>query len=339
MTIRVISSTRIVRAIFAIILAVASANGASRWYRGNTHTHTINSDGDSAPDEVVRWYRQHGYDFLVITDHNMITDVAPLNALFGGGGQFLVLPGEEVTSNFGNFHVHVNSLIPDKNAEAERGGSAREILQNDLDSIQKAHGIAQINHPNFFWQLRADDIVATKGAKLLEIANMHPIVNSFGAGPGAPSAEEIWDRVLSEGGTLWGVASDDEHELAESPKGDPRDAGRGALPGRGWIVVRAEHLTPEDLQKAIENGDFYASTGVELEDFKVADKRIELKIRVNDRFVVKYRTQFVGKNGRVLQDDTANPAIYTIRGNEGYVRAKISDSNGRCAWTQPVFVR
>jgi hypothetical protein len=127
--------------------------------------------------------------------------------------------------------------------------------------------------------------------------------------------------------------------LAESPKGDPRDAGRGALPGRGWIVVRAEHLTPEDLQKAIENGDFYASTGVELEDFKVADKRIELKIRVNDRFVVKYRTQFVGKNGRVLQDDTANPAIYTIRGNEGYVRAKISDSNGRCAWTQPVFVR
>ena len=36
-----------------------------KWYKGNTHTHTINSDGDSTPDEVVRWYRQHGYNFLV----------------------------------------------------------------------------------------------------------------------------------------------------------------------------------------------------------------------------------------------------------------------------------
>jgi hypothetical protein len=27
------------------------------WYKGNTHTHTLNSDGDSTPDEMVRWYR------------------------------------------------------------------------------------------------------------------------------------------------------------------------------------------------------------------------------------------------------------------------------------------
>jgi hypothetical protein len=33
-----------------------------RWYKGNTHTHTVNSDGDSTPDEVVRWYREHGYN-------------------------------------------------------------------------------------------------------------------------------------------------------------------------------------------------------------------------------------------------------------------------------------
>jgi hypothetical protein len=334
----VVSGTRVMRAVVAAALAVASAQGASRWYRGNTHTHTINSDGDSAPDEVVRWYRQHGYDFLFITDHNMVTDVAPLNALFGGGGQFLVLPGEEVTSNFGNFHVHVNSLSPEKTAPAEKGATAREILQKDLDSIQAAHGLTQINHPNFFWQLTADDIVATRGARLLEIANMHPIVNSFGAGPTAPSAEEIWDQVLSRGGTIWAVASDDEHELIESPKGDPRNAGRGALPGRGWIVVRAQQLTAEDLRKAINAGDFYASTGVELQDLQVTDKRIELKIVTNDRFVVKFRTQFIGKNGRILQDGTANPAVYNIRGDEGYVRVKITDSNGRYAWTQPVFV-
>jgi len=31
-----------------------------RWYKGNTHTHTLNSDGDSHPDDVVKWYRSHG---------------------------------------------------------------------------------------------------------------------------------------------------------------------------------------------------------------------------------------------------------------------------------------
>ena len=126
--------------------------------------------------------------------------------------------------------------------------------------------------------------------------------------------------------------------LTEAQNGNPRSIGQGALPGRGWIVLRAEQLTAEDLRKAIDAGDFYASTGVELQDLQVTDKRIELRILTNDRSAVKYRTQFIGKNGRILQDGTANPATYTIRGDEGYVRDKITDSNGRCAWTQPAFV-
>lgn len=34
------------------------ADDQPRWFKGNTHTHTLNSDGDSTPDEVVRWYRE-----------------------------------------------------------------------------------------------------------------------------------------------------------------------------------------------------------------------------------------------------------------------------------------
>jgi hypothetical protein len=60
-------------------------------------------------------------------------------------------------------------------------------------------GIAQINHPNFFWQITAEDIARTDGATLMEIANMQPDVNSAGAGPDAPSAEDLWDQVLSSG--------------------------------------------------------------------------------------------------------------------------------------------
>lgn len=53
----------------------------------------------------------------------------------------------------------------------------------------------------------------------------------------------------------------------------------------------------------------------------------------------KYTTQFIGKKGRVLRSVISNPAVYTIRGDEAYVRAKIVESNGKIAWTQPVFVK
>ena len=43
-----------------------------RWLRGNTHTHTLWSDGDAPPETVVAWYVDHGYDFLVLSDHNLV---------------------------------------------------------------------------------------------------------------------------------------------------------------------------------------------------------------------------------------------------------------------------
>ena len=51
----------------------AATAAAWRWYKGNTHTHTLESDGDSTPEEVTRWYREHGYQFLVLSDHNVLT--------------------------------------------------------------------------------------------------------------------------------------------------------------------------------------------------------------------------------------------------------------------------
>src|SRR6187431_1619088 len=91
-----------------------------RWYKGNTHTHTLNSDGDSTPDEVVRWYREHGYAFLVLTDHNFLTSVDGLNAVHGADQRFLVVKGEEVTDQFGGKPLHINGL--DVNAQVAPQG-------------------------------------------------------------------------------------------------------------------------------------------------------------------------------------------------------------------------
>ena len=48
----------------------APPSGERRWYKGNLHCHTYWSDGRAFPDQVVRSYRDAGYDFCAVTDHN-----------------------------------------------------------------------------------------------------------------------------------------------------------------------------------------------------------------------------------------------------------------------------
>ena len=49
------------------------AKNGKQWYKGNTHTHTLWSDGDGAPELAVAWYKDNGYDFLSLTDHNTLS--------------------------------------------------------------------------------------------------------------------------------------------------------------------------------------------------------------------------------------------------------------------------
>jgi hypothetical protein len=81
------------------------------------------------------------------------------------------------------------------------------------------------------------------------------------SGGGLPSVEQIWDEVLTSGKLLYGVAVDDMHDLKEpwEPK--------AAKPGQAWVMVRANHLTVETILESLEQGNFYASTGVVLSDY------------------------------------------------------------------------
>jgi hypothetical protein len=49
---------------------------ARSWFKGNLHTHTLWSDGDDYPEMVADWYRRHGYHFLALTDHNLLSQGA-----------------------------------------------------------------------------------------------------------------------------------------------------------------------------------------------------------------------------------------------------------------------
>ena len=314
------------------------------WYKGNTHTHTINSDGDTAPDAVARWYREHGYQFLFITDHEFITDVGPLNALIGAEGRFLVLPGQEVTqwgADPARRSAHVNALFTSRviwpvgdhhcsgsscGAHAAASIPLADTFRTNVAAVRAQNGIAQVNHPNFLWSVRPQDLNDIPDGTLLEIWNGLDGINNLGGSDGSgdvrPSAEGYWDYLLSRGRIVWGVGSDDSHTEADR--------------GHAWIMVHAPELTPVAIRAAIQHGDFYASNGVALSDVSAADTELSVTI-VQGPSGARYATRFVGQDGRLLAEVAGLHPVYRFTGSETYVRAAITDSNGRRAWTQPVF--
>src|SRR5260221_7591710 len=50
------------------------ANAPSQYWKGNLHTHSLWSDGDDFPEMIADWYKRHGYDFLALTDHNVLAE-------------------------------------------------------------------------------------------------------------------------------------------------------------------------------------------------------------------------------------------------------------------------
>jgi hypothetical protein len=51
----------------------ASVSQKAQWYKGNLHTHTLWSDGDDYPEMIVDWYKSRGYNFLALSDHNILS--------------------------------------------------------------------------------------------------------------------------------------------------------------------------------------------------------------------------------------------------------------------------
>lgn len=297
------------------------------WFKGNTHTHTTESDGDSPPEYVARWYKDQGYDFLILSDHNTLTDPETLAHLVDDG--FLLIPGEELTTSFEDRAVHVNGLNLREFVAPRQESTLVGTIQANVDAIREKAGVPHINHPNYGWSMGPEDLARVGDYRLLEIFNGHPSVHNHGGG-GFPGMEEVWEILLTKGQRVYGIAVDDAHHF----KGEFSPS--RVNPGRGWVVVKAPDLSAPSLVEALEEGRFYASTGVELEDVVASGTRLEVHIRLKGNF--KYTTTFLGAGGRVLGISQGPTAVFDLTGPETYVRARVEDSGGAVAWVQPVFV-
>src|SRR5215471_8249624 len=236
----------------------------STWYKGIIHAHANWGAAQlptTSPDVVVRWYREHNYNFVALTDLNYYTPPEGLKALFDAPGRFLVVPGIEPSKDPiqpGNKIVDTIGIGVNGPVRRPSGETVAEVLDDEAKAIRSAGGLPIAAHPNLTYALTAADLLAsdqTRGPRFFEVWNTEPGMNNLGGG-GKPSTEQIWDEVLSADRVMYGVAADDSHHFYEYVSSRQL---REPLsnPGRAWIMVRAADLSVKALLAAMNRGDFY----------------------------------------------------------------------------------
>ena len=304
-----------------------------RWFKGNLHTHPIRTGAVDDSERVVAWYREHGYDFVALTEHDR-------TFVYQGDRRFktpLVLQGEEVTIRTINnrpSELHLNGIGISRVVDPIDAIELVPTLQANIDAILDAGGIAMVNHPNTVWlpfhgwTENAQALSQTKGASLLEVYNGSQRIVLYGTAE-MSSKELIWDQVLSSGLVIYGAATDDAAEFVHF-------SSDFANPGRGWVMVRAQRLEQKAILNALAAGEFYSSTGVTLSHIQLTKESIELGIQEVPGVI--HTTAFTGHGGQVLDQQMGLEARYDIRGDEKYVRATVRASSEQKAWIQPVFL-
>ncbi len=327
---------------------------SKQWYKGNTHVHTLLcGHADSSPEAVTAWYHERGYNFLCLSEHNQFIDPATVKMPPNKRDDFILIPAEEVT---GGSMAHSTALnidgIVDPRLVQPSGANKTQVIQAHVHGAEQQNGHSILNHPNFHYSNSAEDIRPVEGLHLFELHNGHPAVNNFGDHE-HDSVEEIWDDLLTDGMLIYGVSSDDAHHFQDL--GPDR-----SNPGRGWVMVETDALTPDAISEAMYRGRFYATSGVMLSVAKRNESRVSVKVNegatereLSSSFVVGHRVaegktgysiQLIGEGGAVLEEVQGNKATFSVPSDSGYVRAKVTYTREAdtgyenfYAWMQPVF--
>ena len=390
------------KSISAILLIISLCSSVSvnsqefKWYKGNLHTHSYWSDGDEFPEMIMEWYKDHDYQFVALSDHNIIAEgvkakiipqgklyekafkdylkkygkyginyretekgyqvqlktLEEFKPLFEDPEKFMIFKAEEVTSYLDDKAVHMGAINIDKVIEPRKGATIVELIQNNLDAIKEHEEeigkpvLQHLNHPNFTYAITAEDIIQLDGERFFEVFNGHPYVNNYGDSI-HDSTEKMWDQVNiayhnMNKPLLLGIATDDSHHYHKF-------SSKWSNAGRGWVEVRSRELKPNSIINALENGDFYSTTGVELKEVIFEENKLLLEVRPEQN--VNYKIQFIGvKEGNtsseILKEVENIKADYKLPDDILFVRAKIiSDKlkknpykkgDTEVAWTQPV---
>ncbi len=372
---------------------------SKQWFKGNLHAHSYWSDGDDFPEMIMDWYKNNGYEFTVLSDHNTLNEgekwITISNKEYLQQGfknylakygedwvehrldsagkiqsklktyieykslfedeSFIMIPSEEVTTGFEGAPIHINATNIQEKIKPVAGSSKVEVIQNNIDAILAQRKelnvpiMPHINHPNYGFALTADDFVQLNNIQFFEVYNGHPAVFNEGDSTHI-STEQIWDiantaYVQQNKPLLYGIATDDSHQYHQFGK-------KYSNSGRGWVMVQADSLKASNIITSMESGDFYASTGVILEELSVENNTLSLKIKPEVN--VNYKIEFIGvskseKKSKIIKSIEGLEASLVLNEDYLFVRAKIisnktnknffDETEFEKAWIQPVMFK
>ena len=343
------------------------------WYKSNGYQfialsdHNTLAEGDKwkmiAEDSLYQiafksYLEEYGSDWVkykmdsLNQIHVKLKTYEEYRGLFEEKGKFLIIQSEEVSDHFDNKPLHMNVTNIQEKIDPQGGNSVVEVLQNNIDAAIKQRDelntpmIPHINHPNFHHAISLEDMIALRNEQFFEVYNGHPSVNNSGDSAHI-STELMWDLINiayleNNQPLMYGLATDDSHNYHVQ-------GSKWSNAGRGWIMVYADSLNPASIIKAMEEGLFYASTGVGIKNLVFNDNT--LNVEVEKEAGITYNIAFIGcKKGatepEILMSVEGDKASYEINEKLLYVRCKITSTKKHsnpiedllyeAAWTQPV---
>jgi hypothetical protein len=147
--------------------SAASPSDGPRWWKGNLHTHTVWSDGDQFPEVVTDWYHSNHYNFLVLSDHNVLSR----GELWIDPSSKGTIQAAEKTQGY-DVMDHYRARFGDEWIETRVGESGREEVR--LKTLQEVRTLFE--EPGRFLMIEGEEItdalsvhvIATNIAELIK---------------------------------------------------------------------------------------------------------------------------------------------------------------------------
>jgi hypothetical protein len=304
---------------------VSPFDGDGIWLKCALHAHTTNSDGDLAPDKLVRHYEWAGYDVLAITDHWVRTAERSTR-------KTLVIPSVELNAWCGGPEQDAHVLAFGVDADPEIPENEFAPLAEVVSWIDANGGVPYLAHT--YWSgLRTEQWETCPGLLGIEVWNSGCELET-----GRGDSTIHWDEALERGRGFFALAADDSHHPAFDS-------------GFAWTMVRAAEKTREAVLAALRAGSFYGSTGPAIDSVVVDDATVTVECspaasvtlvcsRARGARANAGRLGYP-KDAEILARD-ASDLITGVRFERPwevpYGRIEIADTGGRRAWTNPLWI-
>lgn len=298
-------------------------NKNDTYLKGNLHTHTNASDGRYPVSDVVRIYKEKGYDFLGISDHDVYFDKETENE------DLLILHGEEVSCNYvGNdfykaAYAHFCCFLKTRQVENSFSYETAEDLAACIEKIRNRYYFVQFNHP-MFSRFSDEEMLQISGYHAMEVYNHKDYYKETGLN----SADALVRFLLNHKKKFFLTAGDDFH-------GPYKNTVHDFCCG-GWIMVKAEK-NEKAILTALKRGDFYASTGPVIYDYRREDNVFKIETSPAQH-IIFYTNDRRCKHIRNDDGTDVTKGELMLRPTDYYVWVRILDAQGNCAWTQPVYL-